>query len=99
MDWPSLSPDLNPIENVWGEMARQVYANGRQFDNIDQLKSKIIQVWDDLSLEYLQKLVNSIVVTSRWVTLAGNSLEGLLLLPAIPVNTGTDQWDLWQVSI
>ena len=65
MDCSSLNLDLNPIENVWGDMARQVYANGRQFDNIDQLKSKIIQVWDNISLTYLQKLVNSIVVTSR----------------------------------
>lgn len=59
MDWPSLSPDLNPIENVWGEMARQVYADGRQFEDINELKSKIIEVWNNISLEYLQKLVDS----------------------------------------
>ncbi len=59
MDWPSLSPDLNLIENVWSEMARQVYADGRQFNIIDPLKSKIIEVWNGLSLEYLLKLVDS----------------------------------------
>ena len=25
MDWPALSSDLNPIENLWGIVARQVY--------------------------------------------------------------------------
>ena len=59
MDWLSLSLDLNLIENVWGEMARQVYADGRRINKIDQLKSIIIKVWNSLSLEYLLKLVDS----------------------------------------
>ena len=32
MDWPALSPDLNPIENLWGRVARQVYGQGKQYD-------------------------------------------------------------------
>ncbi|ETV79729.1 hypothetical protein H257_06966 [Aphanomyces astaci] len=29
LSWPSLSPDLKPIANLWGYLARKVYANGR----------------------------------------------------------------------
>jgi len=45
IDWPPYSPDLNPIENLWGDLARRVYAKGRQFENIDQLKETLIYEW------------------------------------------------------
>ena len=32
MDWPAVSPDLNPIENLWGIVARQVYGQDKQYD-------------------------------------------------------------------
>jgi len=32
LDWPSKSPDLNPMENLWGDLARTVYKNGKQYD-------------------------------------------------------------------
>ena len=34
LKWPANSPDQNPLENLWGIMARRVYANGsRQFQH------------------------------------------------------------------
>ena len=35
---PACSPDLNPIENVWGWMARDVYKNGQQYATINELR-------------------------------------------------------------
>jgi transposase len=31
MKLPALSPDLNPIENVWRVLAREVYKEGKQY--------------------------------------------------------------------
>ena len=59
MKWPSKSPDLNPIENLWGILARRVYHNGRQFATVDELKSAITKEWHNLTLKDLQTLVNS----------------------------------------
>ena len=42
MRWPPCSPDLNPIENFWAIIKRDVYADGRQFT------SKIV-LWEAIN--------------------------------------------------
>jgi transposase len=59
LPWPSLSPDLNPIENLWGLLVRKVYAEGKQFQTKEQLKAAIVRSWEDITLDDLHKLVNS----------------------------------------
>ncbi|GMF43390.1 unnamed protein product [Phytophthora fragariaefolia] len=60
LDWPALSPDLNPIENVWGILARAVYRGGKQYMTVDELKSAILREWENLGLSRLQDLVKSV---------------------------------------
>lgn len=59
MKWPSKSPDLNPIENVWGQLARDVYAGGRQFSSHEELTRQILISWSNLPTDYLVRLVDS----------------------------------------
>jgi len=59
LEWPPRSPDLNPIENVWGRMARKVCDDSRQFDILDELKECILQSWQSLSSTYLSLLAES----------------------------------------
>lgn len=59
MEWPAKSPDLNPIENMWGVLARAVYANGRQFETRDTLIATIKTCWEEITPEYMLKLLGS----------------------------------------
>lgn len=56
---PPRSPDLNPIENVWGILARRVYANNKQYRNVAELKKAIQAEWDGLEQEHIDSLVES----------------------------------------
>lgn len=58
IDWPSLSPDMAPIEHLWDELGRRVY---RQVSpaNLQQLEAALTREWDLIPQNFLQRLVNS----------------------------------------
>jgi transposase len=59
LQWPARSPDLNPIENLWGILTRVVFANGRQYKNKDELKAAVLEAWDSINADTLAKLSQS----------------------------------------
>lgn len=59
LPWPACSPDLNPIENVWAIMVREVYKEGRQYSSVGDLKRRVIEVWAELDQGILCNLVRS----------------------------------------
>lgn len=59
LDWPACSPDLNPIENLWGYLARKVYAENRQFANVSNLQYALEEEFKKLDSNYLKSLSNS----------------------------------------
>ena len=59
MDWPAKSPDMNCIENMWGELVRRVYSQGRQFDTVDDLREALMYEWEKIDLPVVQNLIAS----------------------------------------
>lgn len=59
LDHPACSPDLNPIENIWGWMAREVYKNGHQFQTVDALREAIFTTWSNIPTSLLETLASS----------------------------------------
>ena len=60
MAWPARSLELNIIENFWVELVHGVYANGKQYQHVQELKNAIVREWDTLSQNFFQKLYKSI---------------------------------------
>lgn len=59
LDWPSRSPDLNPIENMWGVLARRVYHDCRQFRSVGDLKQCVITEWNNIDYKTCYNLSQS----------------------------------------
>ena len=59
LEWPPLSPDLNPIENLWGILSNKVYCDGKTYKNTTDLWDVIIKAWHELPLTLFQKLYDS----------------------------------------
>lgn len=57
IDFPPYSPDLNPIEHIWADMARRVEM--RPASTMEQLQDVVAEEWERTSLELLTKLIES----------------------------------------
>ena len=44
LEWPSRSPDLNPMENIWGILKKKVYR--RNPETFMELENAIFEEWD-----------------------------------------------------
>ncbi|WP_223199669.1 transposase, partial [Solihabitans fulvus] len=57
LPWPSISPDLNPIEHLWGVLKRKV--EEKKPRNIQQLKQAVEDEWMSIQPATSANLVES----------------------------------------
>ncbi len=57
IQWPSMSPDLNPIEHLWGILKRQVEHHSPS--SLQSLKEVILEEWKKIDLAKCRQLVHS----------------------------------------
>ncbi len=58
MDWPSNSPDLNPIENLWAIVKGNV--ERRMPKNLNDLEQFMVEEWQNISESTIINLIGSI---------------------------------------
>ncbi|KAJ6229129.1 transposable element-related [Anaeramoeba flamelloides] len=74
-NWPPNSPDLNPIENLWGIMGRRI---SKESPNTERKLEIIVRkVWKNIEWEVIENLINSMEKRLRLVVhLNGESING-----------------------
>ena len=69
LKWPAKSPDLNPIENLWGYLTLKVYEGKKQYSSKKELENAIIKEWENIDLIMLKNLVNDMEIRTQKVVL------------------------------
>ena len=59
MDWPSLSPDLNPIEHAWDKLQQAVSARPVLPRNREELSAALVEEWNQLPQIFFRRLIRS----------------------------------------
>ena len=71
LSWPAQSPDLNPIENLWVEVKRNLHKQKKKPTNLDDLERHVKRAWRSIPKELIENLVDSMPRRIRAVIAAG----------------------------
>ena len=58
LEWPSQSPDLNPIEHLWEELQRM--CGGLKAKNKEEKFAQLSQQWSEIPQHVITNLIESI---------------------------------------
>ena len=59
IEWPSRSPDLNPIEHLWDIMFRSIRRRQVAPQTVQQLRDALTQIWEEMPQDTIRRLIRS----------------------------------------
>ena len=60
LPWPSQSPDLNPLENLWAYLKRQVRKRPKKPSNLVEFFEIVVDEWNHIPKRVIENLVESL---------------------------------------
>lgn len=60
MTWPPFWPDLNPIENLWALLKREIYSQGKQYTSLNSLWASLLAASAKIGRDLIKKLAESV---------------------------------------
>ena len=60
LQWPVQSPDLNPVENIWGILTEKIYKNRLVYKSKNELKNEILEEWEKIEIKLIKKLIKGL---------------------------------------
>lgn len=58
LEWPAMSPDLNPIEHVWDYVSRAIFNRNNPPRNTQELIVAVTEEWDNIP----QAVINNLII-------------------------------------
>ena len=59
LDWPSQSPDLNPIEHLWAQVKNRMALDPETPKTTEELWLKFERIWNEITKEACANLIDS----------------------------------------
>ncbi|KAI4903914.1 hypothetical protein NFI96_028717 [Prochilodus magdalenae] len=59
IDWPTGSPDLNPIEHLWDVMLRSIRRHQAALQTVQELSDALVQIWEEIPRDTIRRLIRS----------------------------------------
>ncbi|KAI4872607.1 hypothetical protein NFI96_005705 [Prochilodus magdalenae] len=59
IDWPTGSPDLNPIEHLWDIMFRSIRRHQVALQTVQEFGDALVQIWEEIHQDTIHQLIRS----------------------------------------
>lgn len=59
MEWPACSPDMNPLENLWAEVTRNINSMDHQPTTVEECRQAVVDAWAAIPDDLLRTLSDS----------------------------------------